>query len=185
MTSLRDMEMQAPVLSPPTMGQQNLLVAPRAGTPSFLLPIMWTFRHPAPCPASAQRRGQPEGFSIFQVDSLSTVQKEQKQSQCPLKYCSSEIAEWRPVLPQGAPGWSWQPLPPVHWHGSLAGTLPTGLPPHGPAPICIHDPCFHISYCFLCADMRVGPSTGTSCMLILIYVPQRSGKLDTVILYLT
>lgn len=117
MTSLRDVEMQAPVVSPPTMGWQNLLVSPRAWTPSFLLPITSMFRHPAPCPASAQRRGQPEGFSIFQVDSLSTVQKEQKQSQWPLKYCASEIVEWWPSLPQGAPVWSWQPLPPVHWHG--------------------------------------------------------------------
>lgn len=69
--------------------------------------------------------------------------------------------------------------------GSLAGMLPTGLPPHGPAHICGHDPCFHISDCFLCADMRVGPSIDTSCILILIYVPQQSGKLDIVILYLT
>ena len=39
MTSLRDVEMQAPIVSPPTMGRQNLLVSPRAWTPSFLLPI--------------------------------------------------------------------------------------------------------------------------------------------------
>lgn len=85
MTGLRDMEMQAPILSPPTMQQQNLLMSPRVWTPSCLLPGTWTFQHPAPCPASAQRRGQPEGFSIFQIYSLSTVQREQKQKPVPLR----------------------------------------------------------------------------------------------------